>query len=214
MANYIYKDGELMHYGVPGMRWGVRKSASTSGQSPSRKKQKVASYSAEAKKMSDRELRQKIDRMTLENRYLDMTRKSRFGQSFDTVRDTANAGSNASKTASNIMKMKGKNSNNVAGKVFDVASKSASVVKKVDTIGSEKRNVKKNRPVLDKMSDAELRDRVNRMDLERQYSTLKTGSVKRGKVKATDVLSVAGDVLAIGASATAIYLAIRKAKNG
>ena len=26
MANYIYtNDGELMHYGVPGMKWGVRK---------------------------------------------------------------------------------------------------------------------------------------------------------------------------------------------
>lgn len=25
MADYIYKDGELMHYGVPGMRWGVRR---------------------------------------------------------------------------------------------------------------------------------------------------------------------------------------------
>ena len=23
MADYIYKDGELMHYGIPGMRWGV-----------------------------------------------------------------------------------------------------------------------------------------------------------------------------------------------
>lgn len=24
MANYIYSNGELMHYGIPGMKWGVR----------------------------------------------------------------------------------------------------------------------------------------------------------------------------------------------
>lgn len=40
MANYIYKDGELCHYGVPGMRWGVRKTRrwATSEQQPSSKK--------------------------------------------------------------------------------------------------------------------------------------------------------------------------------
>lgn len=25
MADYIYVNGELMHYGIPGMRWGVRR---------------------------------------------------------------------------------------------------------------------------------------------------------------------------------------------
>ena len=29
MSDYIYKDGELMHYGVKGMKWGVRRNRLT-----------------------------------------------------------------------------------------------------------------------------------------------------------------------------------------
>ena len=51
MADYIYKDGELMHYGVPGMRWGFRK-----------KSQPLLPWN---------DVRAVSDRMAFENQYLE-----------------------------------------------------------------------------------------------------------------------------------------------
>lgn len=64
------------------------------------------------------------------------------------------------------------------------------------------------------MSDEELRQKINRMNLERQYTNLKTENIRTGYDSLTDTLSVAGDVLAIGASAAAIAAAIYKIKTG
>lgn len=60
---------------------------------------------------------------------------------------------------------------------------------------------------LRKMSDQELQKAVNRMNLERNYNNLKYEKINAGKVRASDVLGVIGDVLAIGASAATIALA-------
>ena len=60
------------------------------------------------------------------------------------------------------------------------------------------------------MSDSELARQVDRLNLEQQYSRLRDSDVRRGKLRANDVLDVAGDVLAIGASAVTIAVGIKK----
>lgn len=79
---------ELMHYGVPGMKWGVRKAPQTSGGSKrksakskmseyfeKRKADKQAAKEAEKLKkrklseVSNEELKRRVDRLQLENRY-------------------------------------------------------------------------------------------------------------------------------------------------
>lgn len=70
---------ELYHYGIKGMKWGVRKQ-----REPSEKKSKKKRL----KDMSDEELSKKLKRMNLENQYKKLTEPKRkvYGRKFvDTV---------------------------------------------------------------------------------------------------------------------------------
>ena len=90
----IDQNNELYHHGVPGMRWGVRKSRSSSGSSRSKRKTvktstlkqrlfmkkvktKTKTNTPEKPKtvneMSDDDLRKKINRLQLEKQYRDLT---------------------------------------------------------------------------------------------------------------------------------------------
>lgn len=85
MANYIYtNDGELMHYGVPGMKWGVRKARPTSSghrgffgwkQKPKVNNQKQTATKPIKKRklseLSDKEIEARIARIDLEKRYIE-----------------------------------------------------------------------------------------------------------------------------------------------
>ena len=63
-------DNQLTHYGVLGMKWGVRKARGSSSVSTRRK-----SKGEELKNISDDELRKKINRMQMEKQYKQLTSK-------------------------------------------------------------------------------------------------------------------------------------------
>lgn len=63
------------------------------------------------------------------------------------------------------------------------------------------------------MSDEQLRKEVNRMLLENQYANLKSQRTETGKDTVNRMLSIAGDIMAIGASAATIVMAIDSIKN-
>lgn len=65
---------------------------------------------------------------------------------------------------------------------------------------------------LSEVSDAELRARINRLDMERRYNDLTSPGLSKGEKYCSRALSVAGDVLAIGVSAAMIY-SILKSKG-
>lgn len=65
-----------------------------------------------------------------------------------------------------------------------------------------------------KMSDEELRQKVQRMNLEKQYRDLSTSQVKKGEAITMAALDVAGDVLALTGSAVAIAVSISALKRG
>lgn len=63
------------------------------------------------------------------------------------------------------------------------------------------------------LSEKELRDRINRMNLEKQYETLKEEDYNRGHITADDILNTVGSVVQIGgsvASMIAIAMVLKK----
>ena len=65
------------------------------------------------------------------------------------------------------------------------------------------------------MSDKELREKINRELLERQYSDMfgEESKVSRGREYARNTLEVAGNALAVGSSVLGIILAIKQLKG-
>lgn len=69
---------ELYHYGVLGMKWGVRRDRSTSGGSrrkkaPSHEDYQRAHSRKSVKQMSDSELRSRINRLQMEQQYSNLS---------------------------------------------------------------------------------------------------------------------------------------------
>ena len=81
------------------------------------------------------------------------------------------------------------------------------------TIGKNRGPTKKQKKELSTMSDAELRAKVNRMNLEQQYSQLSASKKSKGAAVAQDFLSVAGSIAAIGASAATIAMVVLQARK-
>ena len=63
----------LQHHGVKGMKWGVRKDKRGSGRTATRKRKE--SPDDKVKKMSDAELRQRLNRIQMERQYKQLTTK-------------------------------------------------------------------------------------------------------------------------------------------
>ena len=81
------------------------------------------------------------------------------------------------------------------------------------TVNNNKTPSKKVRNDLSQMSDDELRRRINRLNMEQQYSNLNPSRTSRGASFAKSTLEVAGSVAAIAGSALSIALAIKQLKG-
>lgn len=66
---------------------------------------------------------------------------------------------------------------------------------------------------LSKMTDKELQVAINRLNLERNYKSLSTEHIKSGRDYVSSFMSIAGDALAMGASAASIMMMIHQLKS-
>ena len=92
----------------------------------------------------------------------------------------------------------------------NVATSSSSAIRK---IGNYKRAKVASQMDLSNMTNKELQDAITRMNLEKQYRSLSTENIATGADYVSDALSIAGDVLAVGASAIGIAIGINALKN-
>ena len=67
----MINEEELMHYGVLGMRWGVRRASKR--RSDSKKKKASRQPQQPKRRMSNKELQSRVRRMKLEQQYRDLT---------------------------------------------------------------------------------------------------------------------------------------------
>lgn len=104
-----------------------------------------------------------------------------------------------------------------ASRAKGVVDSSSSMVRELKNVERSTRpSPKKEKMDLSNMTDQQLRDRINRANLEKQYNEIfsqNTNTVSKGRQYVSDVLDTAGTVLTIGSSALAIALAIKELRG-
>ena len=95
---------------------------------------------------------------------------------------------------------------------IDESSKITREAKKISESIKNVRSASKIRDLSD-LSDKELRDIVNRMNMEQQFTNLTMQQTTKGREYVRDTLEVAGGALTITSSAIAIAIAIKQLKG-
>ena len=139
-----------------------------------------------ASSMTDDELTSQVRRMNLEKQYKKLSKENKPVSKTEKTKKVVDATSNLVNQAKNLSRE------------------------------SANAQLKKEKLDLSKMTDQELRDRINRTNLERQYNDMfakEQTNVSKGQEFATKCLEVGGSVLAIGSSALGIALVIKELRN-
>lgn len=172
----MYYNNQLWHWGVKGMKWGVRRYQNSDGaltEAGKRRYNRESTVNAEKK-----------DNTLPDANVKDPNRWVREDR--ERAKSVADAG------------------NQMASNLKTLSDKSM----KIQSRRAEKMD-------LSKMTDQEMRERINRAMLEKQYDDMfNPKKVYSGREAVSDTLEVAGSVLAITSSALSIALAIQKLRKG
>lgn len=167
-------NNELYHYGVKGMKWGVR-----------RYQNKDGTLTAAGKNRYDRDVRDNNAKVKDKRIKIDGPDPNRW------VKEDV---SRTKKSVDSAYELNKQLQN------FDKAT--STVKKRSQTVD------------LSNMTDQELREKINRANLERQYNDIcNPPTVSKGREFASTVINYSGTALAITSSALGIALAIKELKG-
>ena len=100
-----------------------------------------------------------------------------------------------------------------AKNISDHARPGVDAVRNSSMAVTKTKGANKARSEVGKMTNAELQQKIQRMNLEQQYQNLNANQISKGRANADTALTVAGGVLTAASSALGIALAIKQLKG-